>query len=67
MHNRQYDIPSGTDNDMEMKPTSNTKSAELIADQSDGVGRSGRVISFQSLSNLPNIIFQQKLDCKVSV
>ena len=67
MHNRQYDIPSGTDNDMEMKPTSNTKSAELIADQSDGVGISGREISFQSLSNLPNIIFQQKLDCKVSV
>ena len=48
MHNRQYDISSGTDNDMEMKPTSNTKSAELIADQSDGVGGSGRVISFQS-------------------
>ena len=68
-----YETSTGNaDTDLEMKPVSDTKPenvlpSELTADQVDRGGGSGRLVSFQSLSNLPNIIFQEKLHCKVSL
>ena len=63
---------SNDDTNFEMKPTTNTELEYVsqsgpTADQGDESDSSGRLVSFQSLSNLPNIIFQEKLNCMVSL
>ena len=64
------------DTNFELRPTSIAADLEseyvshfepILADPVDGGGGSGRLVSFQSLSNLPNIIFQEKLRCEVSL
>ena len=77
MPKTKYEISTGNelcndDTNLEMKSISETKPenvlpSELTADQVDRGGGSGRLVSFQTLSNLPNIIFQEKLHCKVSL
>ena len=75
MSKTKYEIPTSNDDKIiEMRPTINTEleseyvsQFEPIANQVDGCGGSGRLVSFQSLSNLPNIIFQEKLHCEVSL
>ena len=67
MPKTKYEISTGNelcndDTNLEMKSISETKPenvlpSELTADQVDRGGGSGRLVSFQTLSNLPNIIF----------